>query len=160
MFIILLFGLGYILTDGTFGVSLIHAFNWVNTWYWVGIIILGVIMTLMTFATALAGSKMNGSWRFSKIGAISGFLLGGGVSFIVLGVMSFYLFITYYIMDHIPRTAQSWADIPEKTQFAIYLWIFVTIVNMIRRALNKDENKKCEVKSGIVTIQNGKIIRY
>lgn len=129
-------GLFFILEGASFGANLSSAFHALFVWNSIMFGLGLLIMIIVVLAISIKGQQ-----ELGKLGAIGGMILGSFASVIVLAQGIFYLVLSNYIYTHSPDTVQQFSELPQNTQYAIYLYVAVIVLSIIKKALKKEEKE-------------------
>lgn len=134
---LILFTIGFLLAaigTSTFGMQFIAGVDLLQYWLWF-VAGLTTLAGVVIVAVSSIGAKYLAEDLRLKIpflSAIGGGFLGGMLAALILSISYFQLWLSYFIIDGIPKTANSFSDFPMNTQYAIYAFIAVMVIGTIR----------------------------
>jgi len=133
--------IGFLVTGGAFGASLIGAFSLAQYWLWFAAIVATLIGAFIVIGGAILGGTTAAENRFSKAGVSLGAVGGGLLGSIVAGAIVLFtyvqLWLSYYIIEHIDPLAESFSAIGQDAQYGVYGFLTVMIVSLLQTARTK-----------------------
>lgn len=120
--------LGYIFSGSeVFGASMLVAVNWINTFYWILVVIVGAIGLLITFMGTAGGASLGSSGRGMAGGALGGFMVGGLMAAIVMAKTVIVLLLSYYLLDTIDPDIQGFSEFTTNQGLALGAMVILMI---------------------------------
>lgn len=134
--------LGILLSAGAFGLQVINGFDLMQYWLWIAAIFSTILSVVIIGASAFGGAALLSNYnKVSMIGgAIGGGILGAFLSMFTLLITYTKLWLSYYIIDHIPSDAVNFAAFPQEAQYAIFGFIAIWIIGFMNSM--KSSSKK------------------
>ena len=115
MIALILFVWGFLLTSGAFGAQVINGFELMQYWLWIAAIISTLFSVIIIGISAFGGVALLSN--YSK------------------------LWLSYYIIEHIPQDAVNFEAFPQEAQYAIYGFIAIWAVGFIRSLKPSNRSK-------------------
>lgn len=128
-----LFIIGFLITAGTFGTQFIAGVDLMQYWLWfaAGLVTIFSILFVDAGALGAAFAAAENNLRIPVLAPIGGGIIGALVSIMLLGTTYVQLWLSYFIMNGIPKTATSFAEFPVNTQYAIYAFVAIMVIGTI-----------------------------
>lgn len=143
MIAVILFMLGFLLTAGAFGAQVINGFELMQYWLWITAIISTLFSVVIIASSAFGGAALLSNYNKLPMigGAIGGGIIGAILSLFILFNTYSKLWLSYYIIEHIPQDAVNFATFPQEAQYAIYGFIAIWAVGFIRSLMSLNHSK-------------------
>ena len=131
----ILFVLGFLLTAGAFGTQVINGFDIMQYWLWFSAVFATIMSLLIIFVASVFGGTVLS--QYGKFTGAAGGMIGGGIvgvllSGFILLITYTKLWLSYYIIEHIPTDAENFAAFPQEAQHAIYGFIIIFFLGFFR----------------------------
>lgn len=142
MLVIIVMAIAFFMYGTTFGAGLLAAFGAAQVLYWIFTVFVSIIAILIFCVATLGGASIGSDYNKSSMigGGILGGFAGGLVGAFMVAVASVQLWLTYYIIDNVPVAAQSFADLPANTTYAIITFFTILILGMLGNSSNKNSS--------------------
>ena len=143
MIALILFVLGFLLTSGAFGAQVINGFELMQYWLWIAAIISTLFSVIIIGISAFGGVALLSNYNKLPMigGAIVGGVFGATLSLFILFITYSKLWLSYYIIEHIPQDAVNFEAFPQEAQYAIYGFIAIWAVGFIRSLKPSNRSK-------------------
>jgi hypothetical protein len=134
MLSLLVGSLAFFVTEGTFGMKLFEAMDWLIVFQWFFAVIFIAIISVIFLAIATGG---NGSIKDNKVFSM---VVGSSILITILGGfrLFFSLYLMYYIRDSINLNIQSFSELDYNAQIAFWVLLVLIIYNIVNAKLKKD----------------------
>lgn len=133
MITIIFFITGFFTADGVFGAQVISGFDMAQWPLWLGSIILSILTLILTIGGAaissLGDEGVNTSKGVNYLAAVGGGIVGGALGVLTSSLVISKLWLTYYIIDHIPATATKFSEFGDNAQYGIYAFILLLLMS-------------------------------
>lgn len=130
----ILFIIGFLISAGTFGTHFIAGVDLMQYWLWISAVLATILTVVFVVIGAFGASYAAQEYKFKIpfLAPLGGSILGGVVATLIFAASYVQLWLSYYIIESIPKTANAFNEFPVNTQYAIYAFIAIMLINTIR----------------------------